>query len=204
MFTGIVETTGTLIDREMLGEAGKLTIKTELATELDHGGSIAVNGTCLSAEKIDRENQTLVFHTLAQTLDKTNLGRVPVGRKINLERPLKLGDRLGGHLVSGHVDGVAEILKIGRDGDDWIVDIDLPEDLRVLMIDKGSIAVDGISLTVAHLFETSFRVHIIPLTLDITNLSESAVGDFVNLEMDMVGKYVLRREELMIQQDEQQ
>lgn len=197
MFTGIVEATGVLVDRKMMGDAGKLFIKTPLAKELEYGGSLAVNGTCLSAEQIDVENEMLVFHTLKQTLDKTNLGAVQVGGKVNLERPLKMGDRLGGHLVSGHVDGTAKILSIGQDGDDWIIDVELPDELKMLMIDKGSIAIDGISLTVAHLFEDSFRVHIIPLTLELTNLGDSKVGDLVNLEMDMVGKFVLRREELL-------
>ena len=181
----------------MQGDAGKLYIKTELAKELEYGDSLAVNGTCLSAEKIDPDTEMLVFHTLKQTLDMTNLGSVAVGGRVNLERPLKMGDRLGGHLVSGHVDGTAKILEIGRDGDDWVVDVELPENLKMLMIDKGSISIDGISLTVAHLFEDSFRVHIIPLTLELTNLGMSKVGDLVNLEMDMVGKFVLRREELL-------
>ncbi len=197
MFTGIVEATGILKDRQLQGDAGKLIIETDLASTLEHGGSIAVNGTCLSAETIDTTNNTLVFHTLAQTLDKTNLGAVPVGRKVNLERPLKMGDRLGGHLVMGHVDGTAKVIAIGRQGDDWTVDIEIPEHLKMLIIDKGSISVDGISLTVAELHEAHFRVCIIPLTLELTNLGEYQVGDLVNLEMDMVGKYVLRREELI-------
>ncbi|RMD84664.1 MAG: riboflavin synthase [Lentisphaerae bacterium] len=194
MFTGIVETTGRLVSRKLLGDAGKLIIETELAKEMERGASLAVNGTCLSVEEIDPQRNLLQFHVLAQTLDRTNLGVVREGKKVNLERPLKLGDRLGGHLVSGHVDCTAPILDIGQKGDDWIVEIALPEEQKMLMIDKGSIAVDGISLTVAHLLKDSFRVHIIPLTLELTNLSEKEVGDLVNLEMDMVGKYVLRRE----------
>ena len=200
MFTGIVETTGVLQHRERLGEAGKLTIATPLAAEMEHGGSIAVNGACLSAETIDTQAGTLEFHTLAQTLDKTNLGSVPIGGPVNLERPLKLGDRLGGHLVSGHIDGTAAIRGIDHDGDDWMIDIEIPEELKTLIIDKGSIAVDGISMTVAELFDDTFRICVIPLTLEITNLSDSQVGDLVNLEMDMVGKYVLRREEILADQ----
>jgi riboflavin synthase len=194
MFTGIVETTGILHDRQRQGEAGKLWIRTALAPELTIGSSIAVNGTCLSVEKIDKRKKLLQFHTLAQTLDRTNLGVVPVGHKVNLERPLKLGDRLGGHLVLGHVDGTAKVLKAGQAGADWIIDIELPKELAALMIDKGSIAVDGISLTVAHLLKDHFQVHIIPLTIELTNCGEYAPGTLVNLEMDMVGKYVLRRE----------
>lgn len=194
MFTGIVEGTGLLHDRQRQGDAGKLWVKTALAPELAIGSSIAVNGACLSVEKIDKRRKLLQFHTLAQTLDRTNLGTVPVGHKVNLERPLQLGDRLGGHLVLGHVDGTAKVLKAGQDGADWVIDIELPKELAALMIDKGSIAVDGISLTVARLFPDHFRVHLIPLTLALTNCGEYQPGTPVNLEMDLVGKYVLRRE----------
>ncbi len=197
MFTGIVETTGILADRQRQGEAGQLFVKTDLAPELAAGASIAVNGACLTIERIDRGEGILEFHTMAQTLDRTNLGELPVGRKLNLERPLKVGDRLGGHLVSGHIDSTAKIVEFGRLKDDLIIAIELPEDLRMLIIDKGSIAVDGISLTVAALLDDHFRVNIIPYTWEITNLAEYREGESVNLEMDMVGKFVLRREALL-------
>lgn len=196
MFTGIVEGTGTIVDRTRDGDAGKLRIATPLAAEMGHGDSIAVNGCCLTVEEIDTANGVLQFHTLSQTLDKTNLGHLAVGKLVNLERPLRVGDRLGGHLVMGHVDCTAPTVAFTRERDDWVMEIELPESMRALAIDKGSIAVDGISLTIADLREASFTVHLIPVTWELTNIKEAEPGKPVNLEMDMVGKYVLRREEL--------
>jgi len=196
MFTGLVEGTAVLCERTLEGDAGKLHLQTPLATEMAAGDRIAINGTCLTVETIDAPARVLRFHTLQQTLRVTNLGSVPIGPKVNLERPLRVGDRLGGHLVLGHVDGTAPILAVDRLQDDWVIEIELPDDLLPLAIDKGSIAVDGISLTIAELRERSFTVHIIPHTWEVTNLCEAAAGTYVNLEMDMVGKYVLRREEL--------
>jgi len=196
MFTGLVEGTGVLRDRTLEGDAGKLLLHTPLATEMAPGDSIAVNGTCLTVEEIDGPASCLRFHTLQQTLNVTNLGSVQIGGKVNLERPLRVGDRLGGHLVLGHVDGTAAILGVERLQDDWVVEVTLPDPLFPLAIDKGSICLDGISLTIAELRERSFTVHIIPYTWEITNLCEARAGKLVNLEMDMVGKYVLRREQL--------
>lgn len=196
MFTGIVEATGRLHRRTLTGDAGKLVIQADLAAHLHVSDSVAINGTCLTVESIDANQRLLFFHTLAETLDKTNLGAVPQGRLVNLERPLALGDRLGGHLVMGHVDGTTPIRDIRREADDIVFEYDLPQHLKPYIIHKGSIAIDGISLTVADLYRDSFTVHIIPFTWDHTNMQESQAGDRVNLEMDMVGKYVLRREEL--------
>lgn len=196
MFTGIVEACGRLHERTVDGEAGKLVVATELAAEMEVSESIAVNGACLTVESVDAATGQLSFHTLAETLHKTNLGAVPLERRVNLERALQVGDRLGGHLVMGHVDGTSEILDLRRDEDDIVFEYQLPQDLKPYIIPKGSIAIDGISLTVAELKEDSFCVHIIPFTWDHTNMLQSEVGDRVNLEMDMVGKYVLRREEL--------
>ena len=196
MFTGIVEATATLARRERLGQAGKLWLKTALAAELKLGDSLAVNGCCLTVETLDAAAQLLGFHTLAETLDKTNLGSITEGQHLNLERPLCLGDRLGGHLVSGHIDGTAPVLEVARRGEDTVITVALPEPLAAYAIPKGSIAVDGISLTIASLEKTCFRVHIIPFTWNLTNLHEAVAGKLVNLEMDMVGKFVLRREQL--------
>ncbi len=196
MFTGIVEAAGRLHKRTLNGEAGKLIVKTDWARDMEVSESIAINGTCLTVEKLDAEAGILEFHTLAETLHKTNLGRVPEGRLLNLERALRIGDRLGGHLVSGHVDGTAEILDIRHEEGDIVLEYRLSDPLKPYIIHKGSIAIDGISLTVANLGDDSFDVHIIPFTWEHTNMQESKVGEFVNLEMDMVGKYVLRREAL--------
>ncbi len=196
MFTGIVEATGRLHSRTIQGEAGKLVIQGDLARELHVSDSVAINGTCLTVESIDRDQGLLYFHTLGETLDKTNLGSVPEGHLVNMERPLAVGDRLGGHLVMGHVDGTTPIVGLRHEEDDIVFEYELPNRLKPYIIHKGSIAIDGISLTVADLYADSFTVHIIPFTWDHTNMRESRVGDLVNLEMDMVGKYVLRREEL--------
>lgn len=192
MFTGLVEAVGRLRARIPSGEAGKLSVETALATQLKPGDSVAVNGVCLTVETVDPATRRLGFHTLQQTLAVTNLGRVAIDGLVNLERPLSLGDRLGGHLVLGHVDGTAACLDVRRQQDDWVFTFALPEALRPLAIDKGSIAVDGISLTIAHLATDRFSVHIIPFTWDHTDLQEVTAGTIVNLEMDMIGKYVLR------------
>jgi len=198
MFTGIVEATARLQCRERHGQTGKLWLATPLAADLALGDSLAVNGCCLTVEDRDPAAQLLRFHTLAETLDKTNLGVVAEGELLNLERPLRLGDRLGGHLVSGHVDGTTEVLGVSARGEDWIVTIALPAHLAAYAIPKGSIAVDGVSLTIASLERDLFSVHLIPHTWAVTNLQQARPGKRVNLEMDMVGKFVLRREQLAV------
>lgn len=196
MFTGLIEDVGTLRRRQVSGDAGKLVTETSLPLgEIQVGDSIAVNGACLTVEKVDSGRSTLTFHTLAETFSRTNLGTVAVDGPINLERAMRLGDRLGGHLVSGHIDAKAEILKIGKEGADYVVRIALPEELAPLTIPKGSIAVNGISLTIAELADDSFSVHIIPHTWNHTNLGALKPGSQVNLEADMIGKFILRQEE---------
>lgn len=196
MFTGLIETTGRLRARDIHGEAGTLLVETTLAAEMAHGDSLAVNGCCLTVEAIDTAAGTLRFHVLSQTLRVTSLGDVPIDGEVNLERAMRVGDRLGGHMVAGHVDTTAEILAVRQVQDDWVVRIALPEPMRPFAIDKGSIAVDGISLTIADLYDDAFEVHIIPVTWELTNLHAAAAGNRVNLEMDMVGKYILRAESL--------
>jgi riboflavin synthase len=181
MFTGLIESTGA-VSRN----ACELRIETELDCEI--GDSIAVNGCCLTVAEIG--NGELAFHTLEQTLRVTNLGTAEFA---NLERALRVGDRLGGHMVSGHIDCTSEILDIETRGDDHILTIALPAEFATLIIDKGSIAIDGISLTVAELLADRFRVHIIPHSWAVTNLRNSQIGARVNLEFDMVGKFVQRR-----------
>ncbi len=193
MFTGLIESAGRLLRRQTSGSAGKLTIKTDLPMEqIKLGESIAVNGACLTVENVVPTENAMVFHTLRETLERTNLGGLESGAMVNLERALQPGDRLGGHFVLGHVDAVAEITEIQKKNDDIVVQISLPQSLNRLMIEKGSIAVDGISLTVAELRSASFTVHVIPHTWEHTNLFSAAAGTRVNLEADMLGKYVLR------------
>lgn len=190
MFTGLIETTGTFLGAAMSGKAGKLRI--EAAKPLASpvlGESIAVNGACLTLEKA--AGPVLEFHVLEETFRKTNLGRLQRGARVNLERAMALGDRFGGHIVSGHVDGIGEVLSMKRTGDDMVLTVGCTPDLRRYMVPKGSIAVNGVSLTLTELGEDRFSIHIIPTTWNETNLPDCAAGDAVNLECDMLGKYVL-------------
>jgi len=198
MFTGLVETTGVFLGAAMSGKAGKLRVESEtVLRDPEPGESIAVNGACLTLEKAD--GALLEFHVLEETFRKTNLGLLQRGSRVNLERAMALGDRFGGHIVSGHVDGTGKVLSLGRAGDDLVLTVSCTPDLRQYMVPKGSIAVNGISLTLADLAEDRFSVHIIPTTWEVTNLAECRPGSVVNLECDMLGKYMLamlRRMEL--------
>ena len=194
MFTGLVEDVGTLAGRRPEGRAAKIEIKTGLPlAEVVIGESIAINGACLTVEEIRTDSATLGFHALNETLRRTSLHDVPVGGKVNMERAMCLGDRLGGHLVMGHVDTTARIVSIGRSDDDYQVCVELPPAIQALVIPKGSIAIDGISLTIAKLAADTFTVCIIPHTWEMTNLPNAKAGTVVNLEADMVGKYILRQ-----------
>jgi len=195
MFTGLIEDVGELAGRMPLGNAAKLTVHTALpASEIEVGDSIAVNGACLTVESV--ADGVVRFHTLNETLKRTNLGGVPIGGKVNLERALCLGDRLGGHLVSGHIDTTAAVQKVSKAGEDIVLAVALPESLQALVIPKGSIAINGVSLTIAELAKSSFSVRIIPHTWSATNLPALTSGSPVNLEADLVGKYVLRSREV--------
>lgn len=193
MFTGIIETTAEIIGRDSDGNAGKLRVRPQNPFEqLVRGESIAVNGACLTLESWTNDG-ILEFHTLEETLSRTNLGMLPIGAKANLERALQLGGRLGGHIVTGHIDATAEFLGMTRQGDDIEYRVSLPEALKMYMAPKGSIAIDGVSLTLVDIAEDSFSVHLIPVTLEETALGERAVGDKINLEADLLGKYVQRQ-----------
>ena len=190
MFTGLIETTGTFLDAAMSGKAGKLRIESrKILSDPVPGESIAVNGACLTLE--NASGTVLEFHVLEETFRKTNLGLLQRGAQVNLERAMALGDRFGGHIVSGHVDGTGKILALGRSGDDIVLTVSCSPELRQYMVPKGSIAVNGISLTLAELGDDRFSIHIIPTTWNETNLSDCPVGSPVNLECDMLGKYVL-------------
>ncbi|MBR4664486.1 MAG: riboflavin synthase, partial [Lentisphaeria bacterium] len=174
----------------MSGKAGKLRIESrKILSDPVPGESIAVNGVCLTLEKAS--GAVLEFHVLEETFRKTNLGLLQRGAQVNLERAMALGDRFGGHIVSGHVDGTGKILALGRNGDDIVLTVSCSPELRQYMVPKGSIAVNGISLTLAELDDDRFSIHIIPTTWNETNLSDCPVGSLVNLECDMLGKYVL-------------
>jgi riboflavin synthase len=196
MFTGLVESLGTVSSLSLAGKSGRLAVKTSLPLkEIAIGDSIAVNGACLTVA--EKSKGTLFFDVLNETLKRTTLGASRAGAVVNLERALRFGDRLGGHLVSGHIDGTAPVSGIKKEaGGDIRLTIRLPAALKPLLIPKGSIAVNGISLTIAELGHDSFTVCIIPHTWEATNLSCYQTGDKVNLESDMLGKYILRWQSL--------
>lgn len=185
MFTGLVESCATLVERRN----SVLVVESAVAIAApETGESIAVNGCCLTLEKAD--GRRLSFHTLAETLKRTNLSQLEIGETLHLERALRVGDRLGGHLVQGHVDTTAKVRKIVEMPDgDWEMEIELPATLAPEIILKGSIAVDGVSLTVCRLDKSCFAVRLIPETRKRTALV-SRVGKCVNLESDVIGKYV--------------
>ncbi len=190
MFTGLVEATGTVRSLELLGEQARLTVEVPFASELVDGESVAVNGCCLTVTGSDA--QTASFDVLTQTLDVTSLGELSEGRLVNLERAMLATDRFGGHFVQGHVDATGEILDLSVHGQDHRFEISLPEDIQKLCIDKGSLAIDGISLTIAELKENSAVFWIIPHTMELTRLSDATVGQKVNLEGDVIAKHVAR------------
>jgi riboflavin synthase len=188
MFTGIVEERGTVL------EAGAFRLVVSCRTvvsDSDVGASVAVNGVCLTV--VARGPEDLAFDLSEETLARSTLGRLRPGDPVNLERPVTLSARLGGHIVQGHVDGVGEIAAIERDGQGGaLLTARVPEGLLRYVVEKGSIAVDGISLTIAELVGDGMRVALIPHTLAVTTLGTVAPGDLVNLEMDVIAKYVER------------
>lgn len=190
MFTGLVEETGRVVSLEQGGMA-RLTISTGLAGEdVRVGDSVSVNGACLTVNEVDAG--TLVFYAMPETLRRTALGGLSEGSFVNLERAMGAGDRFGGHIVQGHVDGVGEVLEIRPEGDAEIWTFTAPVEVLRYTVEKGSVCVDGISLTVVSLGEESFAVSILPQTRRKTNLRELKIGERVNLEADVIGKYVER------------
>jgi riboflavin synthase len=192
MFTGIIQRLGTITDVKMDGAAGRITLKPSRPFDapVNLGDSIAVNGACLTVAAFDGD--CFCFDVLTETFDKTNLGEKGPGSLVNLERALALGDTLGGHIVTGHVDGTGRVRRIDQVDRDWKFEIECAQNLLMLMVYKGSIAIDGISLTVAELKDDAFVVHIIPHTLEETDMSEFKPGTRVNLESDILGKHVQR------------
>ena len=190
MFTGIIEETGELIEIIDTGEFRTIRIQgNSVFDDLTLGSSIAVNGVCLTVRSISRN--VFSAEMSRETLDRTSLGDLVQGTIVNLERPMRADSRFGGHIVQGHVDGVGRILKFDREGDAWDLEIRFPEPSSRYIVEKGSIAVDGISLTVASLRGSNvFSVAIIPHTFENTNLKAAKAGDSVNLEFDVLAKYV--------------
>ena len=184
MFTGLVADKGVV-----RGLAhGRVEVETALAGELKPGDSIAVNGVCLTAR--DPDGAAFSADLMAETLERSSLGPLAAGDEVNLELPLRAGDRLGGHMVQGHVDGTATVESVTDEGNSRVVRIEAAPELLRYVVEKGSIAVDGVSLTVSGVDETTFEVSLIPETLERTTLGAAAPGRRVNLEVDVLAKYV--------------
>jgi riboflavin synthase len=190
MFTGLIADLGDVTALNEDGEGAKLEIATRLAGELGEGDSIAVNGVCLTASEV--RSGSFVAQAMRETLERSALGALQVGARVNLELPLRAADRLGGHVVQGHVDGTGVVGEIREHGFARVLRIESEPGLGRYWVEKGSIAVNGVSLTVSALCDDGFEVSLIPETLQRTNLGGMAVGDRVNLEVDVLAKHVER------------
>lgn len=191
MFTGIISKKGIITALSRTDGAGTLSFTSDLWEKpLVIGESIAVNGVCLSLAR--QRGKELSFDVLKETFDRSSLGEKSVGDVVNLERALAFGDELGGHLVQGHVDAPGKVLAVEEVGRDWRIEISCDKELTDQMIYKGSIGLDGVSLTIASLEDGKFSVHLIPITWEDTALSNYEVGDTVNLEIDLMAKYIRR------------
>ena len=188
MFTGLVADLGTVTSVDATADGVRLAVSTALAPEIGEGDSVSVNGVCLTATAI--ADGRFSADVMRETLRRSSLAEVAEGAEVNLELPLRAGDRLGGHVVQGHVDGVGTIAKVREEGFSRIVEIAAPAETLRYVVEKGSIAVDGISLTVASVTDERFSVALIPETLERTNLGAAALGQPVNLEVDVLAKYV--------------
>jgi riboflavin synthase len=191
MFTGIVEELGEVVALDRLVDGARLRVRGKtVAADASHGDSIAVNGVCLTVA--DLVGDEFTADVMKESLDRSNLGGLIAGELVNLERSVRADGRLGGHLVQGHVDGVGTLLD-RIPSEHWeVVRVGLPGQLAPYVAEKGSIAVDGVSLTVVHVGEADFSVALIPTTLELTTLGRKSVGDALNLEVDVIAKYVAR------------
>lgn len=189
MFTGLVEEGGRVVEVRPGTEGARLVIGADVVLDgLQVGDSVAVNGACLTAVEISRDG--FAVDCVAETLRRTALGGLRPGDRVNLERPMRLGDRLDGHLVQGHVDGVGTVRAVRDEGESAVLEIAAPPGLLRYVVEKGSIAVDGVSLTVAARLPDAFAVALIPHTMAVTTLGPGALDRLVNLEVDVVAKYV--------------
>jgi len=191
MFTGIVREVGRVVDVEAVNAGATLRIAApETAARTAVGDSVAIGGVCLTAESV--EGETMRFHAVPETLSRSNLGGLQAGDGVNVEPALRAGEPLGGHIVQGHVDGLGSVRAVEQAGDGTRVSFDAPPELLGYLVEKGSVTVDGVSLTVAGLEDDVFAVALIPHTLSVTTLGALAPGAQVNLEVDVLAKYVER------------
>jgi riboflavin synthase len=192
MFTGLILDVGQVESVTAEGQSVHLELRTTLAADLALGDSLAVNGVCLTVTRTDPGGGSAVVTAIPETLTRSTLGRLSRGGRVNLEPALRVGDRMGGHMVQGHVDGVGTVARRSKRGLSIELTIEAPEEILRYVVEKGSIAIDGVSLTVAALSSTGFTVALIPHTLGATTLEERRAGDMVNLEVDILAKYVER------------
>jgi riboflavin synthase len=191
MFTGLIEDTGRVASLQRRGEAGFLAVETALPTaEIAIGDSVAVNGACLTVTAISLH--TLTFDVSPESLSRTTIGKLRSGSAVNLERALRLGDRLGGHIVSGHIDCAGQLIRAENRAGNHQLQFTLPPEHARYLVEKGSVTIDGISLTINAVSQDGFSVNIIPHTYSSTTLGQLKVGDRVNIETDIIGKYVER------------
>jgi riboflavin synthase len=191
MFKGIIEDLGKVYSMVAKNENRIITIESKLATNLNIGSSVAVNGVCLTV--IKKDNQKFSCEIIKETLKNTNLKNLKVGSYCNLELPMKLAERIDGHIILGHVDEVGRILKFFKKGENYHLEIKIKKENKIYLVKKGSVALDGISLTIQDIFDTSFLVYIIPFTYAHTNLKYRKINDEINIEYDYLGKYVIKR-----------
>lgn len=196
MFTGIILDVGTIRQTSQHGDNRRFTIATGLADQIAIGDSVAISGVCLTAESVSPRPGEFTVTAVAETLNKSKLGQSTVNDRVNLELALRPNDRLGGHIVQGHVDAIGRCLAITPAAGSWIAAFSFPAEFAELVVEKGSITIDGVSLTVYEVTRTSFKVSIIPHTWDATTLSDLRPGSAVNLEFDLIGKFIQRRREL--------
>jgi riboflavin synthase len=189
VFTGIVEELGEVLDVEVLGDSSRLTVRGPLVTsDAGDGDSIAVNGVCLTV--VSSTDGAFTADVMAESLRRSSLGAVAAGSRVNLERAVRVSDRLGGHVVQGHVDGTGAVLAVSPQEHWTVVRVELPAELDRYVVEKGSITLDGVSLTVSAVGRGWFEVSLIPTTLSATTLGTRVPGDVVNLEVDVMAKYV--------------
>lgn len=190
MFTGLIADRGSVSELELDDAGARVRIATRLAGELGEGDSIAVNGVCLTATEVREDAFTA--EVMAETLRRSSLGALRAGAPVNLELALRAGDRLGGHVVQGHVDGTGTVVEVRSEGISRVLELEVEPPLRRYLVEKGSVALDGVSLTVSALSERGFAVSLIPETLQRTGLGEAVVGTRLNVEVDVLAKHVER------------
>jgi riboflavin synthase len=190
MFTGLIADLGTVLGLERDGDGARLRIGTRLASELAPGDSVAVNGVCLTATAVDAD--AFAADAMSETLRRTSLGALREGARVNIELPLRASDRLGGHVVQGHVDATGTVRALREEGFSRVLEIEAPTEVCRHLVEKGSVALDGVSLTVSALADDGFEVSLIPETLARTNLGALVAGDAVNIETDILAKHVAR------------